>query len=58
MGTVLVEAPESVPLAYAYLCEDCTCIARPVKDVECPICGSKALLCVAKILNRTTGSRI
>jgi hypothetical protein len=36
----------------AYLCEDCQAIAESDGHGRCGICGSPALLSVAKVLNR------
>lgn len=40
-----------VPLASAWLCEDCGNISNPSTDA-CPVCGSGALLGLARVLDR------
>jgi len=41
---------QHMPLASAYLCEDCHCVGNCAE--HCPACASSALLCLAGILNR------
>lgn len=40
-----------LPLASAYLCEDCSCVGNSPK--QCPACASEALMGLAGVLNRT-----
>lgn len=41
---------EHIPLASAYLCQDCECIGNCA--TSCPACASRALLALAIVLNR------
>lgn len=45
------KGPESVSLSRAVLCNDCDEITAATNG-HCPICGSTALVSLAKILNR------
>ena len=44
------ESPSLVPLQHASLCLDCDVISAAHAD--CPACGSRALLSIARALNR------
>lgn len=46
---------ESIPLAEAVLCESCKMITA-AKNGHCPVCGSTALLNLAKVLEREKGN--
>jgi hypothetical protein len=39
-----------MPLASAYLCEDCHCVGNCAE--QCPACASEALMGLAGVLNR------
>ena len=39
-----------MPLASAYLCEDCNCVGNCAE--QCPACASEALMGLAGVLNR------
>jgi hypothetical protein len=39
-----------MPLARAYLCEDCHCVGNCAE--QCPACASEALMGLAGVLNR------
>ncbi len=39
-----------MPLANAYLCEDCNCVGNCAE--QCPACASEALMGLAGVLNR------
>jgi hypothetical protein len=39
-----------MPLASAYLCEDCHCVGNCAE--QCPACASEALMGIAGVLNR------
>jgi hypothetical protein len=39
-----------IPLASAYLCQDCNCISNCSK--QCPACASAVLMGLAGVLNR------
>jgi len=39
-----------IPLASAYLCEDCHCVGNCAE--QCPACASEALMGLAGVLNR------
>jgi hypothetical protein len=39
-----------MPLARAYLCEDCHCVGNCAE--QCPACASEALMGLAAVLNR------
>ena len=39
-----------MPLANAYLCEDCHCVGNCAE--QCPACASEALMGLAGVLNR------
>lgn len=41
---------QHIPLASAYLCQDCECIGNCA--TTCPACASRALLALACVLNR------
>jgi len=41
---------QHMPLARAYLCEDCNCIGNWAE--QCPACASRALIGLANVLNR------
>ena len=41
---------QHMPLARAYLCEDCNCIGNCAE--QCPACASQALIGLANVLNR------
>ena len=41
---------QQIPLALAYLCQDCNCIGNSAK--QCPACASVALLSLSGVLNR------
>ncbi len=43
---------QQIPLASAYLCQDCNCIGNSAK--QCPACASVALMNLAGVLNRQT----
>lgn len=42
--------PLHIPLASAYLCQDCNCVSNCSR--RCPACASEVLLGLAGILNR------
>lgn len=42
--------PLHIPLASAYLCQDCNCVSNSSR--RCPACASEVLLGLAGILNR------
>lgn len=44
---------ESIPLAEAVLCADCECITR-AKNGHCPVCESKSLIRVQRLLDGET----
>jgi hypothetical protein len=41
---------QHIPLASAYLCQDCDCVGNSA--TRCPACASTALLGLACVLNR------
>ena len=41
---------QQIPLAFAYLCQDCNCISNSAR--QCPACASVALMALAGVLNR------
>lgn len=41
---------QHIPLASAYLCQDCNCIGNCAS--QCPACASEVLLSLAGVLNR------
>lgn len=41
---------QHMPLALAYLCQDCNCIGNCPE--QCPACASQALISLAGVLNR------
>lgn len=43
-------ALQHMPLASAYLCEDCHCVGNCAE--QCPACASEALMGLAGVLNR------
>lgn len=43
-------AMQTMPLTRAYLCQDCNSIGNCA--VQCPACGSQALMGLANVLNR------
>jgi hypothetical protein len=47
-------ASPAVPLARALLCLDCAQITAP-RGARCPVCGSTALLGLARVLDRPAG---
>ncbi len=47
-------ASPAVPLAQAMLCADCAQISAP-RGPRCPVCGSAALLALARVLDRPAG---
>ncbi len=42
--------PLHMPLASAYLCQDCNCVSNCSR--QCPACASEVLLGLAGVLNR------
>lgn len=42
--------PLHIPLASAYLCQDCNCVSNCSR--ACPACASESLMGLAGILNR------
>ena len=42
--------PLHIPLASAYLCQDCNCVSNCSR--QCPACASEVLMGLAGILNR------
>jgi len=42
--------PLHIPLASAYLCQDCSCVSNCSR--RCPACASEVLMGLAGILNR------
>jgi hypothetical protein len=42
---------QHIPLASAYLCQDCDCVGNSA--IQCPACASNALLGLACVLNRS-----
>lgn len=42
----------SIPLSLAQLCSDCSEVSISGSGDRCPICGSRALLNLSKVLNR------
>lgn len=42
--------PLHIPLASAYLCQDCNCVSNCSR--RCPACASEVLMGLASILNR------
>jgi len=43
-------APQLIPLSYAYLCQDCSCVGN-CPD-QCPACASNVLMGLAGVLDR------
>ncbi len=41
---------QHIPLASAYLCQDCDCVGKC--STQCPACASTSLLGLACVLNR------
>ncbi len=41
---------QHIPLASAYLCQDCSCIGNCAR--QCPACASEVLMGLAGVLNR------
>lgn len=39
-----------IPLAAAYLCQDCNCVGN--NACTCPACASEALMSLSAVLNR------
>lgn len=42
--------PTHIPLASAYLCQDCNCVSNCSR--RCPACASEVLMSLSGILNR------
>lgn len=41
---------QHIPLASAYLCQDCSCVGNCA--VHCPACGSGVLMALSRVLDR------
>ncbi len=41
---------QHIPLASAYLCQDCNCVSNCA--IQCPACASLALMGLSGVLNR------
>jgi hypothetical protein len=41
---------QHIPLASAYLCQDCSCVGNSAK--QCPACASGVLMALARVLDR------
>ena len=48
-------AMDAVPLRDAVLCAECEVISRIGGDA-CPMCGSRSLLCLARVLGGSVGA--
>ena len=42
--------PQHIPLASAYLCQDCDCVGN--NSMHCPACSSAVLMGLAGVLDR------
>lgn len=47
---------QHIPLASAYLCQDCNCIGNCAS--QCPACASEVLLSLAGVLNREADVKV
>ncbi len=45
---------QHIPLASAYLCQDCSCIGNCAR--QCPACASEVLMGLSGVLNREVES--
>ena len=45
-----------IPLAAAYLCQDCNCVGNCA--TRCPLCASEALMSLATVLDRTSNPNL
>lgn len=48
--TMTCDTLQHIPLATAYLCQDCNCVGN--SSTCCPACSSRVLLCLAGVLDR------
>ena len=46
------ESMQHIPLAHAYLCQDCNCIGNCAS--QCPACASEVLMNLACVLDRSS----
>ena len=46
---------QHMPLAHAYLCQDCNCVGNCAE--QCPACASGSLMALAAVLNRPSSEQ-
>ena len=47
---------QHIPLASAYLCQDCSCVGNCA--MQCPACASGVVLALARVLDREAAEKV
>jgi hypothetical protein len=47
---MILASMQHIPLASAYLCQDCSCVGNCA--MQCPACASEVVMALARVLDR------